>query len=261
MKVGASTSCFYPLETEIALQKIVNLGYETAEIFFNTVSELETPFVRQLKQIADDGGTRILSVHPFSSNLENNCIFGEYQRRYDDFIGMYQQHCVAAAELGANVLVIHGAYAKLKRPLPAEHYFDRFAQLVEIGKREGVMVCQENVVRFRSESLEFLKQMRDYLGDDFHMVFDVKQAIRSKLDPFVVLEEMKDSIVHCHLSDNTPDADCLPPGKGSFDFRKLFTILQNNGYEGGYVSELYSLGYDMESELEQSKAFFDNLTL
>lgn len=262
MNIGASTSCYYPLETELALQRVIDLGFKTAEVFFNTSSELEQPFVDDLKRRADDGGVKIVSVHPFSSNIENNCIFGEYQRRFDDYVDLYRQHCHAAATFGAEILVIHGAYAKLKRPLPAEHYFDRFAQLIEIGKQEGVKVCQENVVRFRSESLDFLKQMRDYFGDDFNMVFDVKQAIRSGYDPFEIVNEMKDSIAHVHLSDNDAKlGDCLPPGKGSFDFKRLFNILADAGYKGNYVTELYSLGYDMDEELTQSKRFFDNIIL
>lgn len=259
MEIGASTACFYPLETEKALKKLIDLGYKKAEIFFNTVSELETPFVSQMKKQAEDGGMKILSVHPFSSNLENNCIFGEYQRRYDDFIGLYKQHCCAAAELGAKYLVIHGAYAMLKRPLPEEHYFERFASLIEIGKREGITVCQENVVRFRSQSVDFLKRMKAYLGEDFNMVFDVKQAIRSGYDPLFVAEEMKDSIVHVHLSDNSPQADCMPPGTGEFDFKKLFSILDSANYKGDYVIEIYSRGYDVEKELSLSKSFFDNM--
>lgn len=259
MEIGASTACFYPLETEKALKKLIDLGYKKAEIFFNTVSELETPFVSQMKKQADDGGMKILSVHPFSSNLENNCIFGEYQRRYDDFIGLYKRHCCAAAELGAKYLVIHGAYAMLKRPLPDEHYFERFASLIEIGKREGITVCQENVVRFRSQSVDFLKRMKAYLGEDFNMVFDVKQAIRSGYDPLFVAEEMKDSIVHVHLSDNSPQADCMPPGTGEFDFKKLFSILDSANYKGDYVIEIYSRGYDVEKELSLSKSFFDNM--
>ena len=100
MEIGASTSCFYPLETEKALDKVISLDFKTAEVFFNSPCELEEPFVKQMRKNADAGGTKIVSIHPFSSNLENNCIFGEYQRRYDDFIGMYQKHFHAAALLG-----------------------------------------------------------------------------------------------------------------------------------------------------------------
>ena len=38
MKLGASTACFYPLETEKALLKVTELGYKYAEVFMNAPS-------------------------------------------------------------------------------------------------------------------------------------------------------------------------------------------------------------------------------
>ena len=259
MKIGASTSCFYPLETEKALDKVIELGFPTAEIFFNSSSELHDSFTSEMKKHADDSGVNIVSVHPFSSFIENTCIFGEYQRRYDDFIDLYKQHFHAAAVLGADIVVIHGGLAVQKRDIPEEHYFERFASLIELGKVEGVRVCQENVVRFRSQSLDFLKRMRSVIGDDFNMVFDIKQAIRSGYDPFEIVSEMKNDIVHLHLSDNGADGDCLPPGKGSFDFKRLFDTMDGAGYKGNAVIEIYSKGFEVETELKESKAYFDSI--
>ncbi|MBE6720060.1 MAG: sugar phosphate isomerase/epimerase [Ruminococcaceae bacterium] len=259
MKIGASTSCFYPVLTEKALDKVIELGFETGEVFFNSSCELEDRFTTEMKKHADSAGMKILSVHPFSSFIENTCIFGEYQRRYDDFIDLYKKQFHAAAVLGADIAVIHGALAVQKRDIPEELYFDRFASLIELGKAEGVRVCQENVVRFRSQSLDFLKRMRSVFGDDFNMVFDIKQAIRSGYDPFEIVEEMKDDIVHLHLSDNTPDCDCMPPGRGSFDFKRLFDTMAQANYSGGAVIEIYSKGYDVETELAKSKEYFDKL--
>ncbi len=259
MIVGASSACFFPLETEKALDEVFRLGFDKAEVFFNTSSELEEPFVKELKRNADAHGARILSVHPFSSSLESNCIFAEYKRRFDDFIGLYQKHFHAAAVLGADVVVIHGSVAKQKRDLSDEFYFDRFQKLIDLGKREGVRVCQENVVRFRSENVEFLKKMRSALGDDFNMVFDVKQAIRSGYDPFYVLNEFKNDIVHIHLSDNTSEVDCMPPGRGTFDFKRLFDVMDGVDYKGGYVIEIYSKGYNVAEELKLSKKYLENL--
>jgi sugar phosphate isomerase/epimerase len=155
MKLGASTACFYPLETEKALLKVTELGYKYAEVFMNAPSELEEPFLKQLNTIAKDGGTDIVSVHPFSSFMESTCIFTDYQRRFDDFISIYDKTCHACACLGAKYVVIHGAVAHPKIPIPDERYFERFNMLIDIGKREGVTVCQENVNRFKSESIEF----------------------------------------------------------------------------------------------------------
>lgn len=259
MRVGASTACFFPLETEKALANVLDLGFDTAEIFFNTSSELEDSFVRNLKRDVDAYNAKILSVHPFSSALESNCIFAEYERRYYDFVDLYKKHFHAAALLGAQVVVIHGSVAVQKRDLSDDFYFERFQRLVDLGKTEGVIVCQENVVRFRSQNMEFLKQMRSALGNDFNMVFDIKQSIRSGYNPLEFLNEFKNDVRHIHLSDNTPQADCLPPGRGSFDFRSLFDMMNSVGYDGGYVIEIYSKGYDVKKELALSKKFFEGM--
>ena len=258
MNIGASTACFYPLETEKALQAVMDLGFSKTEIFFNTVSELEEPFVKAMKKAADDRGVKVLSVHPFSSALDNMCIFGEYERRFNDYIGLYQQHCHAAALLGAKIVVIHGAREQRKIDLPDELYFERFAKLIEVGKQEGVTVCQENVHLFKSKHIAFMQKMREALGSDFRMVFDVKQSLRAGHDPFEFLEAMKHDIAHVHLSDNRmPEFDCMPPGRGNFDFARLFRTLQAADYQGDYVIEIYSKGYDVARELTRSKQFFE----
>lgn len=259
MKLGASTSCFYPLETEKALRKVTEIGFQKAEVFMNSSCELEEPFAKELKSIADYGGTQIVSVHPFSSFLESSCIFGDYERRYNDFIGIYEKTCHAAAVIGAKFVVIHGAVAMPKIPIPDERYFERFAKLIEIGRREGVMVCQENVNRFKSQSIDFCKKMRTALGSDFHLVFDIKQTVRAGENTFDFLNEFRNEIAHIHISDNGGLGDCLPPGLGNFDFKKMKEILDNADYGGDAVIEIYSGNYDVEKELRESKVYLDNL--
>lgn len=259
MEIGASTACFYPLETEKALQAVTELGFKKAEVFMNAPSELEMPFVNILNNVAKEGGTQIVSVHPFSSFLESSCIFGDYQRRFDDFIWIYEKTCHAAAQLGARLIVIHGAVAMPKIPIPDERYFERFRTLIEIGKREGVMVCQENVNRFKSQSIDFCKKMRSALGSDYHMVFDIKQTIRAGEDTFEFLEEFKNEIAHVHISDNSPVADCQPPGRGTFDFGRVKSILDSANYQGDYIIEIYSGSYDVPRELEESKKYLQKI--
>lgn len=259
MRLGASTSCFYPLETEQALKKVCELGFEKAEIFMNAPCELEIPFVKELDRIAKDGGVDVISVHPFSSFLESSCIFGDYKRRFDDYIGLYQKTCHAAAGLGAKFVVIHGAVAMPKIPIPDERYFERFKTLVELGRAEGVTVCQENVNKFKSQSIGFCKKMRDALGSDFNMVFDVKQTVRAGEDTFAFLEEFKNNIRHIHISDNGALGDCLPPGKGDFDFKRLKSIMDSAEYKGDCVIEIYSGSYDVFKELKESKDYLERL--
>ena len=162
--------------------------------------------------------------------MESSCIFGDYKRRFDDYIGLYQKTCHAAASLGAKYVVIHGAVAAPKIPSPDERYFERFRLLIELGKAEGVTVCQENVNRFKSQSMEFCKKMRNALGSDYNMVFDIKQTVSAWQDIFAFLEEFRGQIRHMHFRFNSRQGDCLQPGKGIFDVLKLKDILDAGGY-------------------------------
>lgn len=259
MNIGASTACFYPLETEQALKKVCELGFKKAEVFMNAPCELEDGFAGELDRIARDGGVDIVSVHPFSSFLESSCIFGDYQRRFNDYIGLYQKTCHAAAIMGARYVVIHGAVAAPKIPIPDERYFERFKMLIDIGRAEGVTVCQENVNRFKSQSMEFCKKMRSALGSDYNMVFDIKQTVRAGEDTFAFLQEFKNEIRHLHISDNGAMGDCLPIGKGSFDFNRLKQIMESADYKGDAVIEIYSSNYDVFKELKESKVYLEGL--
>ena len=54
MEIGASTACFYPIETEKALKKVCDLGFKTTEVFVNSPCELEDNFVKELKLLYID---------------------------------------------------------------------------------------------------------------------------------------------------------------------------------------------------------------
>ncbi len=259
MRLGASTSCFYPLETEKALEQICKLGFEKAEVFFNAPCEYDEAFVNELFKTAKSFGTEVISVHPFSSFLESSCIFGDYIRRFNDYIDLYKRTCHAAAILGAKFVVIHGAVAAPKIPIPDERYFERFKLLIDIGKSEGVTICQENVNKFKSQSIDFCKKMRKELSGDFNMVFDIKQTVRAGEDTFAFLDEFKNEICHIHISDNGKTGDCLPIGKGSFDFSRLKEIMDSADYKGDCVIEIYSGNLDVAKELKESKVYLDNL--
>ena len=62
MKIGASSSCFYPLETEKAFLKIAEAGIRTSEIFLNSPSELNKSFVGELRKIKDAYGVDVRSL-------------------------------------------------------------------------------------------------------------------------------------------------------------------------------------------------------
>ena len=248
--LGLSTACYYPLTTELALEKTIQTGVKCCEVFFNSTTELERPFLTVLKDQTSRSGITIRSIHPFSSFAESFFLFSAYERRFRDTLDAYDRFFEAARYLGASIVVIHG----IKKPgeINDEEYFERFAKLSERGAMSGLRVCQENVVNHRSEDPFFLARMARAIGGDFGVVLDIKQAKRAGQDPFLFVKLLGDRIAHVHLSDSDGEADCLPPGEGCFDFKGLFSSLNNAGYTGDYMVELYRSSYTKYVQIDNS---------
>ena len=252
MRIGMSSSCFYPEETELSLRRVGEAGAKTAEIFFNSPGELRGDLLREMCAIRDHYGMEIVSVHPFMSFAEGFWLFSEYERRFRDSLDFYPRFFEAAEALGAHLFVLHGAkYLKIG----ADCYAERLALLNEKAKPFGVQVAHENVVHYVGEDPAFMREMQTRLGRDFAMVLDLKQAYRAGVDPFAFIDAVGESIVHVHASDSDPDHDCLPPGKGAFPFRRLFDVLEGRGYRGKYIIELYRHNFCDEGDLAAAQRF------
>lgn len=257
MAFGISTSCLYPLSTEKSLEELGRMGVKTCEVFLNSISETTPEFAKILNKTKNEYGMDIVSVHPFSSFSETYMLFGEYERRYLDVVDFYKKCFEVTGLAGAHISVIHGSLRPGK--ISHDEYFERFQKLVEAGREFGVEVCQENVNRHFSESPEFLREMKAALGNDFKMVFDVKQAVRAGYSPLEFAEEFKNDIAHIHISDHNGSCDCLPPASGEFDFGKLISIMNSADYKGDYVIELYRANFGEPEELAKSLVYMQNL--
>lgn len=253
MNFGISTASLYPMLTEQSLMEIGKHGVKNAEVFLNTYSEVETGFVKELKEIADFYDMRISSVHPFTCAFEPFLLFTGYERRFKDGLASYRTYFEAMNILNANIFVFHGD--RMASVMPNEQYFERFAQLRDIGKEYGITVAQENVERCKSRSVDFLEAMAGYLNGDLAIVFDNKQAVRSGVYFGDFIERFAKYIVHVHISDNGVSSDCLPIGEGAVDFELLLGLLKARGFNKSCVVELYR---DILSSDEQVfKSFFE----
>lgn len=249
MRIGISSACLYPMLTEQAIELLGESGIKNTEVFINSTSELEHGFLRKLAEIKNRYGMNVVSVHPFSSVTEPFMIFAEYERRYKDALEEYKRYFEAMNILGADILVFHGD--RVKSRFPELMYFERFDGLKRLGESFGVTVAQENVKRCKSSDAGFIKRMKQALPD-VKFVLDIKQCVRSEVDPFELLDIMGKNLAHVHLSDNSEDSDCLPVGKGDFDVYKLFCKLCELGFSGAVLLELYKESYNGTEDLIES---------
>ncbi len=247
MVIGASTSNFYPALLEDALDTVLSLGFRDTEVFFNAASELQPSFVDDLRRRADHAGARIHAVHPHTSFMEPHFLFSPYARRADEMIENYKYTFDAAARLGAKFLVLHGD--RENGSLSVEQSIERYERLYDLGLTFGVRVAQENVVRFRSSSLDYIRALREALGSKAAFVLDIKQTVRCGLSVEEVAAAMGNAIVHVHVSDHDTDHDCLPPSQGTFDYNRLFSLLRDIRYDGALIIELYRHGFQDPTDL------------
>ncbi|MBQ3259265.1 MAG: sugar phosphate isomerase/epimerase [Clostridia bacterium] len=256
MKIGASTSNFYPLPLEEALDTVLGLGIRHTELFFNAACELEAPFVDEMRRRLDAHGATAHAIHPHTSFMEPHFLFSIYERRADEMLDNYKRNFEAAVRLGARYVVLHGDRAESQ--LTVEQSLERYERLYDLGATFGVRVAQENVVRFRAQSLEYIRALRENLGEKAAFVLDVKQTVRCSYTVEQVAEAMGDAIVHVHVSDHTAEQDCLLPGAGTFDFGRLRDVLKARNYHGAVLMELYRHSFPDAAALQTAAAYLED---
>ncbi|MBR6635175.1 MAG: sugar phosphate isomerase/epimerase [Clostridia bacterium] len=259
MKTGMSSACFYPLETEKSVKKCGEMGFKNIEIFVNSYCELNGAIRNEIKAICNYYGMKVCSVHPFTSFAESFVFFGSYGRRIDDGIEFYKNYFDFASYLGAGLINLHGA--KTQYTVDNEEYFDRYARLFEAGKDFGITISQENVVDHRSQSPVFIKRMSDYLGDNFALTLDLKQCRRAGEKATDFIDTVGEKIKAVHISDFANGKDCIPPFEGNEDFDSIVKALQNKGYNGEFLIELYSNGFENEAQIVTAADKFDKILL
>lgn len=258
MEIGASSACFYPLETEKSFELLCQKGFRNIEIFLNSPCETSPSFVRELKAIKDFYGVNVTSLHPYESFGEGYNFFSHYYRRYEDACENYKRFFSAAARLGADYVIMHGA--KHGADICDEEYAERFTKLGEIARTFGCHMAHENVVNFSGQRPELMRLLKEYGKENFKMVLDVKQARKAEVEPIEYIRAVGGSIAHVHLSDCTEKSQCAPPSeKGLFDFGELFNQLEGINYKGKYIIELYSDGFDSIEDIVNSAEYLEGV--
>lgn len=257
MKIGMSSSCLYPMTVEDSLKTVGELGAKTAEIFFNSYCELKKPIINELRAIKDYYSMDIRSIHPFTSAYEPVLLFSGYKRRLLDGIEFYKNYFEAANEIGAKAVVLHGG--KAYTDIEPEEYAESYILLNNAAIEAGVHIAHENVRDHLCANPLFMKRLADCVGDEFRMVLDIKQCRRSGESEFDFINLLGDKIYQVHISDAAEGRDCLAPGAGRYDFRRLFDALALAGYNESALIELYRHNYGEPDELKTAKSYLEKL--
>ena len=261
MRTGVSTASLFLRENnEDALPLLERLGVKTAEVFLTSFSEYGYPFADLLKECK--GGLSINSVHDLNTGFEPQ-LFNAHPRVRADAFAWLEKVLESANALGAPYYTFHGT-ARMKRAarLPSADNFPKmvegFARILDVCRIHGVTLCLENVewsTYNRIGVFEKIAQEVPNLGG----VLDIKQARISEYPYEKYLDEMGNRLAYAHISDVDEKGKICLPGKGIFDFETLIKRLQNVGFDGALLIEVYQNNYEKEEELKFACDFVNEL--
>ena len=253
VKIGVSTASLYPTQTEVALKYLSEQGVGYTELFLNTPSELSDSYLGQLCKIVTSSKINVRAIHPYTSELESLLFFSDYPRRVEDGLEIYRRYFEIGKKLKSKYFIFHGQ--NLRNPYPSARGFKNMEKLLELAKDYGMNLLQENVARCVSSKLSYIREMKEYFGDEIGFTLDIKQALRSNLCFEEVLEEMGENLRHIHLSDHDLSHDCLLPGEGNMNLSLLKSKLNEKNFTGSLIIELYRQNYKDKEDLIRSCRF------
>lgn len=259
MEIGISTASYFSkLQLEDAVLDIGAHGVPLCEVFFNSFSEYETPFVDLLLERLNRAHLRVFSVHPMSMQFEPQ-LFSVHPRQREDAWRIYEQVLKDGNRIGASHYVMHGP-ARLfggVKNIGLSRIAPIFVELAALSAQYHIQLTLENVSWCVFNEPEFGVRLLDAIGDEpLRFTLDVKQAVRSGFDPIDYIRAVGSHIVNVHLCDATTEesssAHYAMPGFGRYDFLAMFNELAFCHYKGPAFIEVYSDMYREIPELYES---------
>jgi hypothetical protein len=247
--------------TEEVPERAAALGIHTVELMLQTAGEYDPTYIANLAARVRDAGVTVRSVHTMH---RLHPLFDRYPRRREEGRALFERGIEAAAALGADVVVWHGARSGEVRDVEGwERFVEVTAELAAACGRAGVTLGLENVSWCALATVRDIVRMAtrmDEIGPPQHLgfVFDPFQAMRADANPFMILAAMGNRLVNVHISDyseDRPDHTHLPPGDGSLPWSALLRAIAGGGYGGPMILES-PLG-DGAATLERVRGFIE----
>lgn len=262
MNVGISTASFYPdYLTEETISLIGNMGIKTVEVFLESYSEYDIDFCKAMKDKLDKYDIHVSSIHAISTQFEPQ-LFSATLRQRNDARKMLIKVLRAANILGANVYVFHGPVIRKDTKLNID--FEKNARhvddIADMCGEYGVKFSWENVYWCWFSYPEFVRSLKQVTNSkNIYFTLDIKQAMKSKFDPFKYLEAINGNLANVHLCDYDESGNLYLPGKGSFDFRKLKAEISKTGYNGAIIMEVYRYNYKDFHEMMEGISYLRDI--
>lgn len=261
MRAGVSTaSLFMRKNNEEALPLLNELGVSVVEVFLTSFSEYGYPFAEVLA--AKKGSLTVNSVHDLNTEFEPQ-LFSSHPRVREDAYGWLDKVLQSANALGAPYYTFHGTSRVKRASRSGEHddfnaMIKGFSTLTDYCRKRGVTLCLENVEWSTYNRIGVFEKLSKQIPA-LYGVLDIKQARISEYPYEQYVEEMGEKLAYAHVSDIDENGKIRLPGQGVFDYETLIKRLQDVGFDGALLIEVYNGDYGAETELKTACDYLNEL--
>ena len=255
MKLGTQNQNFFPENIKEKFQYIKEIGFEGFEID----GKLLVDHLEEVKEAIVETGIPVTTA----------C--GGYIGWIGDFIeerrlnGLAEIKLILEAlkEVGGKGIVVPAAWGMFTYRLPPmssprsqngdrKAVTESLVYLDKVAEETGTTIFLEPLNRYQDHMINTLADARNYIEENelknVKIIADFYHMNIEEDDISEALHQNRDLVGHIHLADNHR----YQPGSGSLDFKKHFTTLKEDGYEGFLTIECRVRGNDLDAEYRQA---------
>jgi sugar phosphate isomerase/epimerase len=233
MRFGFRTQTFYKWSLERTCKALFEIGYDAVDITLehpdtNPVRLSDPKETAAVRKIVADAGLEMMAV-----SYHIGCDVPTISHVMD--IGL---------ELGTDLLIVNGdptPSAGLEAEWPRT--VERVRKLTELAEPMGITLAMEPdfVPGFTvASSADFERLAKEVDSPALKLNFDINHAVKTDGDYLAWLRRLREYLVHVHLSDSRNRVhQHLIPGQGELDWKEIKATLDEIGYSGYHVVDIW----------------------
>ena len=251
MQVGISTaSLFQRKHTEDALEFLSQNKVPCAEVFLESYCEYQPSYGDLLKKVKGD--INVHSLHVLTTQFEPQ-LYSLNDRAKADSFTLLDGAMSVAEKIGAKYYTFHGGARFKKTPFSIN--YDRVGaitqDIIDTCNKHGVTLAYENVHWGYYNYIGFFSELKKRTTG-LKATLDIKQARQSGISYAEFINDMGKDIVTVHLSDIDENGKMCLPLNGTIDYKDLFSRLNDVGFDGALILEVYKDDFNTYEQLFES---------
>lgn len=239
MKISCIPLCFSKeikkdktMSVEDWIQMAVELNLDATEMYEPYIRDLDADGMARLSDTVHEAGLEVSMFTP-ESNFSN-------PDEREQEIANTKRHIDAAKIFKTNIVRITGASHTLvgavsiergeKRNAAIESIAEGLKGCLDYAEDHQVMLALEDHPAVGTNIADFMKMIE--LIDDDRLKVNLDTANVRNTTTVELAEKVADRVVHTHISELLDNKHGVVIGKGEVDFKGIFNVLKNQGYDG-----------------------------